>query len=116
MEQFIQSHRLISWNAVEKLIGAPTGTIRIDGSRRIPEKYKQAIMDIIKEYGYKPDDTLEEPVNAGPSDMLDFYYKDGLFRYVATDKLNRTANLNGKHVLIEADQVRLDFKYLKPFE
>lgn len=80
IEEFIKARKLLSCNGLEKMIGAPTGTIRNDGSRRIPVKYKQAIIDIIKHYGYSDEQKQIEPVGTPVVDIVDNHMMEFTYR------------------------------------
>lgn len=51
LQEFVRTHSLIKWNAIEKQLGIPRGTIR-QGGRRIPEKYVKQVEEILAPYGY----------------------------------------------------------------
>jgi len=50
LQEYIDTHTLIKWNAIEKELGIPTGTIRVGGN--IPSKYEEGVISRLESYGY----------------------------------------------------------------
>jgi len=50
---YLESHPLLKPASIEKLIGIPSGTIRMDKSRDIPKKYIWPITFVLKKYGLR---------------------------------------------------------------
>jgi hypothetical protein len=50
IKEFLKSHPLINPYSVEKALGIPTGTIRLNSDRKIPEKYQQLIIESLQNY------------------------------------------------------------------
>ncbi|MFH2142772.1 MAG: hypothetical protein ABIJ97_10135 [Bacteroidota bacterium] len=58
IKEFLKSHPFISVHAIERTMNIPTGTIRITTDRAIPEKYKDKIISLLKDYGWENNDVL----------------------------------------------------------
>ena len=56
---YLLSHPLISPRGIESILNIPKGTIRLDKSRPIPEKYQQPIIDLLLNYGFTK--SLDKP-------------------------------------------------------
>ena len=50
--QWLKEHDLININGLHKKLQLPSKTIRLDGSRKIPDKYIKPIAEILAEYGF----------------------------------------------------------------
>jgi hypothetical protein len=50
IKEFLKSHPLINPYSVEKALGIPTGTIRLNSDRKIPEKYQRLIIESLANY------------------------------------------------------------------
>lgn len=117
--EFINSHPMINWGGVEKMIGAPKGTIRVNSNRSIPAKYEPLIMCIIGAYGYVNDmlpqqpAIAENPVDTVSTDMLEFTFMDGKLKYITTDDSVKSTTPNGISVYVKEDDLKLFFPYKK---
>lgn len=118
--EFINSHPLINWGGVEKIIGAPKGTIRVNSNRSIPAKYMPLIMSIITDYGYNNDASQQQetitikPINTGGADMYEFTYYRDMIRYISTEG-NKSIKPEGLHIYIKKDDIKLPFEYIKSY-
>lgn len=50
IKEFLREHLLISAFSVERTLGIPRGTIRLNNDRKIPEKYQQLIIESLSNY------------------------------------------------------------------
>jgi hypothetical protein len=50
IKDFLKSHPAINVHYIEKILNLPTGTIRPETNRSIPDKYKDKIIDLLKRY------------------------------------------------------------------
>jgi hypothetical protein len=50
IKEFLKSHPFINAYSVEKALGIPVGTIRVNSERPIPEKYRAMIIESLNNY------------------------------------------------------------------
>jgi hypothetical protein len=50
IKEFLKSHPFIKVYAIERELNLPTGTIRVNTDRKIPEKYQQLIIESLANY------------------------------------------------------------------
>jgi len=50
IKEFFRSNPLIKPSAIEKALGIPHGTIRLNVERKIPEKYERLIIESLSRY------------------------------------------------------------------
>jgi hypothetical protein len=68
IKQFLRDHPLISPNGIEKALNIPTGTIRLNSDRPIPERYISIISDLLGKYGLNhSSQVIQQPIE--PSQM-----------------------------------------------
>ena len=55
MKEWIANKRALSINMLEKEAELPQGTLRhyLSGSRNLPEKHREALLVVLKKYGFK---------------------------------------------------------------
>jgi hypothetical protein len=51
-KDFLRKHPLISPSSIERILEIPVGTIRLSGSRPIPDKYDALIRLLLSDYGW----------------------------------------------------------------
>lgn len=65
LQEFVNSHPLIKWSAIEKQLGITIGTIRV-GGKSINEKYVTQVEALLVPYGYnrlfEVSENLEVPI------------------------------------------------------
>jgi hypothetical protein len=71
IKEWLKDHQLITANSIEKLLNIPTGTIRINDKRAIPEKYIKQIESILVDYGYNSNVKLLDKIIIEPVKELD---------------------------------------------
>ena len=52
LQNYIATHPLIKWNAIERKLGIPKGSIRRTGKRKVPKKYVAKLEMELIHYGY----------------------------------------------------------------
>lgn len=62
--EWMIAHPLINASGIEKALDLPHGTIRMDGSRNIPEQHVDRIIVLLSKYGYDISTLIEIPVDA----------------------------------------------------
>lgn len=99
INEFLNARPLISVNRLEAKLSIPLGTIRVSTNKQIPNKYIDAIISELSNYGYvnKSSQTSDNPVIAQSTDYFikenSIFYKD--------NGLNRRASFpNGTRVVI----------------
>ena len=60
IHEWLKSHPAIKVYFIERTLGIPRGTIRL--TRVVPEKYREAIAGLLREYGYDAPVVVQEVV------------------------------------------------------
>ncbi len=59
IKDYLRNHLAISPSWIEKQLKLPKGTIRITTDRAIPEKYREGIISLLKDYGWDYNDSAK---------------------------------------------------------
>lgn len=105
VKDFLSSHPGISIHWVEKQCGIPLGTIKLNSTRSIPNKYKEPIKELLSTYGWVDvpklgTNELPVPISGFPTQT--YFIENNVLKYREEEGLNllKRANLKDGTKLI----------------